>query len=153
MCSAGPHVKSASPAQLGFCEVTERLNTTKARATVLSWGCFVPREHLQYLETFFSLLELEGRCQWHLVRRGQGGIRQCTGQPLRQRMIWPQISRVLRLENSGVGISTFPLSSHPTPLHPTRHLSALQWSPKFNSYDSSSLDHKPSQSGSQFLSS
>ena len=72
MYSTGPHVKSASPAQLGFTEVMEHLNTTKASATVLSGSSVIPRVHLTISGNIFCCYKLEERCYWHVVGSDQG---------------------------------------------------------------------------------
>ena len=46
MCSTGSQVRLRPPAPLGFCEVTQPLNTPQARAVVLSWNSFVSRRYL-----------------------------------------------------------------------------------------------------------
>lgn len=123
MCPIGPQGRSDSPGQQDICEVREPLN--KGRAIVFSYGSLSPGDVRQCPDIFDC--------------HNWGGVllntKQYTGQlPAPQQIIlWPQMSRVLRVKSPRLTVSTFspPPHPHPTPSHVD--LSSLQWSSKLSS--------------------
>ena len=71
------------------------------REVVLNWGTILPRRSpLAMSAVIFGCHDCEVLLESHWRRPGMLlNILQCTGEPLRQRAVWTQMSSMLRLRN------------------------------------------------------